>query len=389
MSTATPSLRPLIDRARYLWRTSPLPGFLRWWGVELRRWLPPGWRNWFGGGADWHLLERTGDGWVLRRAGRPDELSRWDASVEPRLQQAALVDVLGRVDREDLRLALLLPAAAVLRRVLPLPIAAKTDLLRVVGFEMDRQTPFSLSQVHYAARELVTPAAAGRFNAELIAVTRDTLDPLLAQLQGLNLTVDAVDLADGNSRLGVNLLPVDQIPAHTHPRRRLNLVLAGACVLLIGLMLGQWLHNRQAALAQMQEQVESMRGEAQQVVALRKQLQETAGAAGFLVQRKKAGVTKLSVLQDITERLPDSAWLERLSIDGNGQVGLQGQSPQAVKLLDDLKDSPTITGASFQGSIQPDPNTGRDRFYMTARIKPPVAGTPKPVAAAPASGGSL
>ena len=41
MSTATQSLQPWVDRVRRGWRASPLPGFLGWWGSELRDMLPP------------------------------------------------------------------------------------------------------------------------------------------------------------------------------------------------------------------------------------------------------------------------------------------------------------------------------------------------------------
>jgi len=388
MSTATQSLRPWVERVRHGWRASPLPGFLGWWGGELRGMLPPRWRGWFGSGADWHLLQHADGQWSLRRSGHGDVLASWSdaanaAAGEERIAPVALEVALQRVDREDLRLALLLPPAVVLRRPLALPLAARDNLLQVAGFEMDRQTPFALAQVYYAVRELGTPAAPGRFNAELVVVTRDTLDPLRARLHAQGIAVDAADLAVGDGRLGVNLLPPEQVPHRARPRRRLNLILAAACVLLLTLVLGEWLHNRQLALTQMQAEVEAMRGEAQQVAALRQQLQDNAGAAGFLAQRKKNTVAMLGLLQDVTARLPDSAWLERFSVDNTGQLGFQGQSPQAAKLLDVLKDSKLITDASFQGSIQPDPTTGKERFYLTARVN-----QPKPAVANPAPGGS-
>lgn len=391
MSTATQSLQPLMDRIRRSWRASPLPGFLGWWGGELRNLLPLRWRGWFGSGADWHLLQHCDAQWTLRRCGYVELLASWDDSVDTaigdaRVLPAALGAALRNVDREDRRLALLLPAALVLRRALALPLAARDNLLQVGAFEMDRQTPFNVAQVYYAVRELGTPAAAGRFNAELVVVTRGTLDPLLERLRARGIAIDAVDVAVANDRLGVNLLPPEQTPHRVRPRRRLNLLLAAACVLLLLLVLGAWLHNRQAALSQMQAEVDSMRGEAQQVVALRQQLQDNAGAAGFLAQRKKNTVSMLSLLQETTARLPDSAWLERFSVDNTGQIGFQGQSQQAAKLLDTLKDSTLITDASFQGSIQPDPTTGKERFYLTARVHQPTAGKPK--SPAPASGGS-
>ncbi len=379
MSLAMQTMQPALDRLRRTWRGSPLPAFFGWWGGELFALLPARWRAWLRRGADWHLLQHVDTQWTLYRAADHTMLVCWDDQLEPTAQQALLKGALNTVDREDLRLALLLPEHAALRRTLALPAAAGANLRQVMAFEMDRQTPFSVAQVYYAVRELAGPAGAGRINAELVVVPCTTLEPLLESLRALNIVIDAVDVAAHGDRLGVNLLPAERVPRRPRPRLRMNLILAAVSVMLLVLVLSQWLHNRQLTLVQMQAQVESMRGEAQQVASLRQQLQDNAGAAGFLAERKKHSVSMLALLQDATERLPHSAWLERFSIDHNGQIGMQGQSKQAAKLLDALKDSPLITNASFQGSIQPDPATGKERFYLTAQLHRPVtAGTKSP-----------
>lgn len=386
MSSATQSLRPQLERMRRAWRTSPLPRFLGWWRGELAALLPPAWRPAFNDDTFWYLLARVGDRWQLRRLGQRDPLTQWPAAARPATQQAALAAALAKVDPQDLRVALILPDTRVLHRQLVLPLAAVGNLQQVGAYEMDRQTPFRAEQVYYAVRELAAPAPTGRFLAELVAVPRGTLDPLLAQLHAAGIAIDAVDMAQGNGRLGVNLLPLAQVRQRARPRRRLNLALGAACVLLLVLLLGQWRHNREEALAAMQTQVDSMRGEAQQVAALRQQLQDNAGAAGFLVLRKQRSVTMLSVLQDLTQRLPDSAWLERLSVDNTGQLGFQGQSKRAAQLVDALKDSKLIRDANFQGSIQPDPATGKERFYMVAQVRQPSPVVARPAAAAGGSG---
>jgi len=383
MSAATQSLRPLLEGWRRGWRASPLPAFFAWWGGELVALLPRRWRAALAEGAGWHLLQQIDGDWRLRRAGQAEPLARWSDSLDAVAQQAALAAAWQDTDPEDRRLALLLPAHAVLRRVLQLPLAARGKLHQVAGYEMDRQTPFSAAQVYYAVRELAQPAAAGRCAVELLVVRRDSLDPLLARLRALGITVDAVDLPQDAGRLGADLLPPEQASHRTRPRLRLNLALAAACVLLVFLALGSWLHNRESALAQMQAQVDAMHGEAQQVAGLRKQLQDDTGAAGFLVRRKAQRATVLGVLLDLTKRLPPSAWLERFNIDDNGQIGFQGQSPQAAKLLDLFKGSPLIDNVNFQGSIQSDPSTGKERFYMVAQLHKPApehAGASQPAA---------
>lgn len=382
MNSATQSLRPQLERARRAWRASPLPSFLSWWGGELRALLPVRWREALAGGADWHVLERRDADWWLYRDGSAEPLTHWSDAGDPVIQQQTLRQALSQVDPQDLRLALCLPASAGLRRVIVLPLAARDNLQQVVGFEIDRQTPFRADQVYVDVREVNQPVAEGRFAVELLAVPRDTLDPLLERLNALRMRVDAVDLRAAAGRAGANLLPPSQRPARSDPRRRLNIALAIACVALVALSLGQWLHNRQLAVDAMQARVDTMRGEAHQVAALRQQLQDNAGAAGFLVQKKKHAVPVLSLLLEMTRRLPDTAWLERFSVDASGQIGFQGQSVQAAKLIDALKDDPLIRDVGFQGSIQPDPTTGKERFYMVGKVRQPAADAAKPAASA-------
>ncbi|WP_017463840.1 PilN domain-containing protein [Dyella ginsengisoli] len=383
MSTAMQSLRPSLERARRAWRGSPLPAFLAWWGGELRALLPVRMRQTLASGADWHLLEHRDGHWSVRRAGEPGLLAQWPDDGDPTIQQQALRQALAAVDPQDLRLALCLPASAGLRRTLALPLAARDNLAQVVGFEIDRQTPFRAEQVATDVRELARPVGEGRFAVELIALPRTTLDPLLERLAALRIRVDAVDLLDGDARVGANLLPPAQRPRRVDPRARMNLALGAACVVMVGLVLGQWLHNRRLALDAMQAQVDAMHGEAQQVALLRQQLQDNAGAAGFLARKKKDTVPVLALLDELTRRLPDSAWLERFSIDSNGHLGFQGQATQAAKLVDALKDDPLIRDVGFQGSIQADPTTGKERFYLVANVRTPA--TPAAAASAGAT----
>ena len=371
MNTVMRSLQPPLARARRLWRASPVPAFLRWWGGELRQLLPAPLRRALADGAVWFLLEHRDDDWRLRRDGVAAPLARWPSEAAGADVQMRLAEALAGVDDEDRRLALLLPAAHVLRRVLSLPRVAAADLHQVGAFEMDRQTPFRVEQVYYTLRVLPAAAPPGRLAVELVAVPRGILDAQLAALRAAGVAVDAVDVACGDGRLGVDLLPAGQAPRHPRPRLRLNLGLAALCLVLLVLGLGQWRHNREAALAQMRDEVAALRVQAQAVAALRQQWQDEVGAAGFLLERKRHAASRLALLDELTRRLPPTAWLERLSLDASGQLALQGQAQQAVRLIDALKDSPLIADPNFQGSIQPDPATGRDRFFLLAHLRQP------------------
>jgi general secretion pathway protein L len=154
---------------------------------------------------------------------------------------------------------------------------------------------------------------------------------------------------------------------------------------LVLLCLGQWLHNRDDALATMQSQVDDMRGDAQKISDLRKQLEDSAGASGFLARRKTESVAIVDILQDLTSRIPDDTWLERFSVDGSGHIGMQGQSAKAAPLIDVLQSSKLITGTNFQGVIQKDSQTNKERFYIDTQLVKPKSAKPAPSSTAGAT----
>ena len=255
---------------------------------------------------------------------------------------------------------------------------ARDNLRQVVGFDLDRQTPFRAEDIHYGVRELDEPAPEGRFVAELAATPRSTLEPLLDELAALGIQPDRVDVDHGHALAGLDLLPPARAPRRVDRRRRLNAALAAVIVVLVFAAMATWLHNRNAALEDMRASVESLRADAQRVTALRQRLTESAGASGFLTRKKAESPSVLPVLEELTRRLPDDTWLERFTLNGSGQLGFQGQSPQAARLIDALKGAKTIGDPSFQGTIQTDPTSGKERFYMQAKAMVPKPETVKP-----------
>ncbi|MGH8163863.1 MAG: PilN domain-containing protein, partial [Rhodanobacteraceae bacterium] len=268
---------------------------------------------------------------------------------------------------------LLLPPGCALRRRLQLPAAAASDLRRVVGYEIDRQTPFKPELVDYDVRVLDVAAPPGQLVVELVAAPRAQIEPLLERLRTLGITPDVIDVCiddtTGAGRLGVNLLPLSSRARRAHPRRRVNAILIAACVLLAVLAMSQWLANRRAALDTMQAQVDTLHAQARQASGLREELVNAAGASGFLAARKRATPSALSVLQDLTARLPSDTWLERFSLDAQGGVDMQGESAKAAGLIDTLRASPLLTEPKLQGVIQPDPATGKERFDLAAQLR--------------------
>lgn len=363
---------PVLDRAKLAWRRSGAARFFSWWGGELAALLPASLRARLLRGPEVLLLSAYADALRVRRERTGDLLAQIAWSDTNEEQRAAFARACNGIDPSDRRLVLLLPPSCVLRRRLHLPHAAAGDLRRVLGYEIDRQTPFKPEQVWYDVRVLDAESTPDQLAAGLIVAPRAEVDPLLERLRGIGVHPDAVDVCvdpNTSARLDINLLPPDARPRRAQPHRRINLALAAACVVLTVLVLLQWLDNRRAALNAMRTQVDALRAQAKQAASLREELVNAAGASGFLVARKRATPSPLVVLRDLTQRLPPDTWLQRFSLDNQGQIAMQGESAKAASLIDTLRDSPLLTEPKLQGVIQPDPQTGKEHFDLVAQLR--------------------
>lgn len=338
----TQRLAPLQARLHSQWRASPAPGLWRAWLHELRQSLPARWRD--------RLLPQVNERSI-----------RWPLS-EP----------LDSAPGE--RLVLLLPADTVMAQTLQLPLAAIRDLHSVVGFELDKYTPFPRERMHYVARL----QSRGKTQAQvlLVAIVQERLTQMLDQCRDRGLTFVAVDGLDrAGQPLGVDLLPADRRPPRSG-HDRLTRYLALGCVALTLTCMLLWLDARSDRLASMQDSVAAQREQVQQVQALRQELANTQGAARYLAQQKAAKPTLTSVLVDLTGCLGADTWIEQLEIAEDGTLSISGQSAKASTLITRVKACQTLVDARFQGIIQPDEKTAKERFSLRAQLRKEPADAP-------------
>lgn len=344
--------------------------FLSWWRDALASWLPSRWRVLFGLAAERLLLVPQDEQVALLRAGQAglEPLATLPLPLTTADLDAVLSPRLAGLPRWSL-----LPAVQVLRRPLLLPAAAAERLRQVVGFEIDRQTPFTAEAVYFDAR-LTRRRPDGQIEAELVVVRRQGVDRALEALGPLAAGLAGLDVADAHDQpLGVNLLPPAGRVRGASPARRWNLVAAVVAVLALAFAGWQVLANRRAAADAFAAQVERSAASAREVAAKRQQLVDLVEGAKFLQAQRAARPTTIEVLDELTRLLPDSTYLEKVSIEGD-RLLLIGLSPQAPGLVKVLEGSRLWTSPALTGALQMDRRTRLDRFSMTAQLagpKPP------------------
>lgn len=351
-----------------------LAGFWRWWTQALGTWLPQRLRELFGLARERLLLQPEDEGLVLsiegvdgvRRIGQLPQLSTTgDDPLAPLLAQR--VAALPRW--------LLLPAGATLRRSLPLPAAAADRLREVLGFEIERQTPFAAGDVEYDAR-LLGRRGDGQVDAELVVVPRQALEARLAALGPLAGTLTGVDVeGDTGGGRGVNLLPGARRHQRADPWLGWNLALGLVAVVALSAALWQILDNRRAAADAFEAEVSEAATRARGASAQRQALVDLVEGMAFLQSARAARPTTVEVMDELARRLPDSTYLEKLSIEDT-RILLIGLSSEAPALVQRLEGSPLWRSPALAGALQPDPRSGRDRFTLTAELVVAPAAAP-------------
>jgi len=361
-------------------------GFLAWWGRSLAAWLPRRWRALFGLDRGRLLLAPDlsaaddGSGTRMLQLRLQDEGELRDLGTVPLPEphpETTLDYVAGAAEDPlapvlapavaDLPRWLLLPAAAGLRRRLVLPAAAGDRLREVLGFEIDRQTPFAADEVAFDAR-LLGRRGDNQIDVELVAVPLAALRARRTALGTLSGTLAGIDMAGPDGvPLGVNLLPAAERRQVADPWRGWNLALGAVALVALAAALWQLLDNRRDAADAFEQALAPQAEQARRVAIQRQQLQAMVDGQAYLDRARAARPPTVAVLDELARRLPDSTYLEKVSIEGERLliIGLSGEASSLVRRLEgaDAWHAPALTGA-----LQPDPRSGRDRFTLTAEL---------------------
>ncbi|HKS13362.1 MAG TPA: PilN domain-containing protein [Pseudomonas sp.] len=304
----------------------------------------------------WHWWRRQLRDCVPQRLVRkkPERLYQWPLVENPR---AAV----------DHRAVLLLQPGQALRHSLSLPTAAARDLDAILAYELDRFTPFTSQQAHAVVRR--EGISNGRLRLTLVIVRRDHLATWQAGFEEHGITLEHIDLLDEHGeRLGLNLLPQQAPSGWSRRRARMAGGLGVLALLLVYAAMASVLHQREAAVQQRSAEVQALRGQTAELQGLRQQLTQADSAARSLTALKQRQATYALLLAELSTCLALDTWLQSLQVNRDGQVDLSGFTDHASGLLNQVKGCPHLVDARYQGVIQPDADSGKDRFYVRAQL---------------------
>lgn len=351
------------------WLTMPfraLAAFLRWWLGELAGLVPRALRRPFMGRREAVILEplngpdSQGGSLYLRRGGKVETLGSFGEGV-------AALPAKARRGRRSVTLAL--PRGRAVTHRINLPLAAEENLREVIGFEMDRLTPFQREEVYYDQRVLERDAAQQQLEVELTLSPRATVDGYLEQAGKLGLMPQRVDVAtaEPGQPSGLDLLQKSSRRGPGGFARAVTVLLLLAAVLLGGA--GIWIPlDRKARLAErLQQEVAEARVNAAAARKLEDEVAARQERVLYVHQLRRGTPTSSAVLDRVTALLPDDTWLYQLRLNED-KVEISGYAPNSSSLIQLFEEAEGFAEPRFRAPVTQDPKLGVDRFSLQLKV---------------------
>lgn len=344
------------------------PGRLwRWWAGELLDLLPQRLRRGLYPGPERLLLEFADQGLLLSREDyrgvQPVQHLPLDGD------EAGVREALGRWTGGGLEPVLRLPARRVLVTTIALPLAAEENLRQVVGFEMDRYTPFKADQVYYDVYVVERQPGPKRLRVRLCAVPRRVLDDMLVRLDGWGLR-PAAAVCPQDPR--ANLLPMERRPRRRRLALNLNRLLLGLAGLLLAAALILPLWQMREVVVYLNQRIAGVQPAVQAVEKLRAERDRLEQDLRFIIGKKQARPPAVEILDELTRIIPDHTWLAGVQLSGD-QLVIQGTSSASSELIEIIEASPYFQDTAFRAPVTKNPRSGLEGFQIATRIRPEAA----------------
>jgi general secretion pathway protein L len=281
-----------------------------------------------------------------------------------RMDEVGQRTAMAAIRQRPRRVVLQADPSCVLERQVVLPLAAERDVARVVHYEMDRLTPFTADQVFWSANLERRDRARGRLELSLSLVPKQPLQPILAALDGMGVTLSGIEAVN---RVGVPR----QFDLHApSSRRRSAMLISGGLVAALGLAaLATPFVTQSLARQTAEARITALEPQIAQVEALRRRI--AAGSAGndvIAAERARNG-DALRVLAATTELLPNDTVLSDLTLR-QGKLSISGRSLAAPRLIPALAADPTIRNPSFVAPVTRTADGKSDTFVIRAELHP-------------------
>jgi len=277
-----------------------------------------------------------------------------------------LAQALTAMSQKPPHLVLRLPSGQVLEKHLSLPLAARRDLRNVLGFEIDRETPFAREEIYWSHVLRKQDTVRGRLDVELFIVPRSLADPFIELARRAGLDPISIEVETGGG--GTALIPfkVEKSAARfVRERPLVPLAASAGAIALIGIaapfLYQEW------AIASADATIASLEAQAREALALRQSADRLTQTSAFLKQHSARNGGALATLAAVTRALPDDSYLTALNLHGD-RLTMSGLSPAAADLVGVFAHLPAFREPAFDSPVVESENGDLESFTISVTL---------------------
>lgn len=338
-----------------------LKQFMNWWGESLYRGLPSSMRGLFRASQPslnlYMVNERLALSW--QQDGKRRECGEY--ILDSGFDFARLAKKATRSRNYQLKLELDEKQALHLQHTFPEGV--QENIKQVVGYQLDRITPFSLDTAYFDAKVAKHDKANKIVVADIYVSPKAHIEQYLAKLRALGVPeikvisalAQPTDLTQGLSTKAAAPMPASLVPFY-------------AFILVLIASLAAPILYKERRLGQIETAIASLQQQAAAQIEVRDQLLAAEETLSFIGEKRKTAPVMLDVVEHLSAEIPKHTWVERLEINGS-QVQIRGESEQALSLIDTLEISPYFEAVSFKSPVTRNANSGKDKFHLQANVE--------------------
>jgi general secretion pathway protein L len=339
---------------------------ITWWKEQMRDLVPASFRV---SSQTWRRAlivvadksdNATADLFLLGRGGET-ALGRHD------LTGTALRETIQRLPATS-RLAAVLRIAPdlFLERDAVVPMAAERELKRVIGYEMDRLTPFQAGEVFWTCRITKRDTERSRLHVRVTIVPKIRIQPIWDALQQVGIVATRIEADGATERLHTIPLIEDRATRGWLGPRTDTYALAGCGVLTVVAVALPFVLQSVAGSA-LDARIDAVKPQVALAEGLRKKIANAATTTAATASARGQVGAPLRYIASLTDVLPDDTYLTAINLRQR-KLTISGRSAAAARLIGAMAAHPLIHDPTFAASVIRDENNAGETFSIRAEL---------------------
>jgi general secretion pathway protein L len=339
---------------------------ITWWKEQMRDLVPASFRI---SSRTWRralivVADKSGDSMVdLFLLGRGGET----ALGRHPLTGPALRDTIQRMPATR-RLAAVLRIAPdlFLERDTVVPMVAERELNRVIGYEMDRLTPFQADEVFWTCLITKRDTERNRLHVRVTIVPKMRVRSILDALQRAGIVPAKLE-SDGTAERSYTIPLIEHRATQGWLGPRTNSYALGTCGVLAATAVALPFILQSITSARLDARIDAMKPQVAQAETLRKKLANSVTMSEATAAARGQVGAPLQYIAILTDVLPDDTYLSTISLRQR-KLAISGRSAAAARLIGAMAANPVFRNPAFAAPVIRDETNGGEMFSIRADL---------------------